>query len=123
MACRRRWARPLVPRSWGSVASVRPRSCPDYLKQLAADPRFRDRVVIRQVNQDSDAALVDFHGAATTHAQLARAEKIRLVPVVAFYGPQGKHLAEPIVGARLPDFYPSYLEESVEKSSQALKAR
>ncbi len=95
----------------------------DYLKPLAADPRFRDRVVIRQVNQDSDAALVDFHGAATTHAQLARAEKIRLVPVVAFYGPQGKRLAEPIVGARLPDFYPSYLEESVEKSSQALKAR
>ena len=95
----------------------------DYLKPLAADPRFRDRVVIRQVNQDSDAALVDFHGAATTHAQLARAEKIRLVPVVAFYGPQGKRLAEPIIGARLPDFYPSYLEESVEKSSQALKAR
>ena len=95
----------------------------DYLKPLAADPRFRDRVVIRQVNQDSDAALVDFHGAATTHAQLARAEKIRLVPVVAFYGPQGKRLAEPIVGARLPDFYPSYLEESVEKSAQALKGR
>ncbi|MBP5996684.1 MAG: thioredoxin family protein [Azonexus sp.] len=95
----------------------------DYLKPLAADPRFRDRVVIRQVNQDSDAALVDFHGAATSHAQLAKAEKIKLVPVVAFYGPQGKRLAEPIIGARLPDFYPSYLEASVEKSSRALKAR
>jgi len=95
----------------------------DYLKPLAADPRFRDRVVVRQVNQDSDAALVDFHGAASTHAQLAKAEKIKLVPVVAFYGPQGKRLAEPIIGARLPDFYPSYLEESVEKSSRALKAR
>ena len=95
----------------------------DYLKPLAADPRFRDRVVVRQVNQDSDAALVDFHGAASTHAQLAKAEKIKLVPVVAFYGPQGKRLAEPIIGARLPDFYPIYLEESVEKSSRALKAR
>ena len=31
-------------------------------------------------------------------------------------------LAEPIVVARLPDFYPSYLEESVEKSAQAIKA-
>jgi uncharacterized SAM-dependent methyltransferase len=54
---------------------------------------------------------------------LARAEKIKLVPVVAFYGPQGKRLAEPIIGTRLPDFYPSYLEESIEKSSLALKAR
>ena len=32
-------------------------------------------------------------------------------------------LAEPIVGARLPDFYPGYLEDAVEKSSLAIKAR
>ncbi len=95
----------------------------DYLKPLAADPRFRDRIVVRQVNQDSTAPLVDFRGEATTHAQLAGAEKIKLVPVVAFYGPQGKRLAEPIIGARLPDFYPSYLEEAIEKSASALKAR
>ena len=95
----------------------------DYLKPLTANPRYRDKVVIRQINQDSDAPLIDFRGDATTHARFASSEKIKLVPVVAFYGPQGKHLAEPIVGARLPDFYPSYLEESVEKSSLAIKAR
>ena len=95
----------------------------DYLKPLAADPRYRDRVVVRQINQDSDAPLVDFRGEATTHARFAVSQKIKLVPVVAFYGPQGKRLADPIIGARLPDFYPSYLEESIEKSSLALKAR
>ena len=95
----------------------------DYLKPLTANPRYRDRVVIRQINQDSDAPLIDFRGDATTHARFASSEKIKLVPVVAFYGPQGKHLAEPIVGARLPDFYPSYLEESVEKSSLAITTR
>ena len=95
----------------------------DYLKPLAADPRYRDRVVVRQINQDSDAPLVDFRGEATTHARFAVSQKVKLVPVVAFYGPQGKRLADPIIGARLPDFYPSYLEESIEKSSLALKAR
>ena len=95
----------------------------DYLKPLTANPRYRDRVVIRQINQDSDAPLIDFRGEATTHARFAASEKIKLVPVVAFYVPQGKHLAEPIVGARLPDFYPSYLEESVEKSSLAITTR
>lgn len=94
----------------------------DYLKPLAASPRYRDKVVIRQINQDSDAALLDFRGETTTHARFAASEKIKLVPVVAFYGPQGKRLADPIVGARLPDFYPSYLEESVEKSALAIKA-
>ena len=95
----------------------------DYLKPLAANPRYRDKVVVRQINQDSDAPLVDFRGETTTHARFAASEKVKLVPVVAFYGPQGKQLAEPIVGARLPDFYPGYLEDAFEKSALALKAR
>ena len=95
----------------------------DFLKPLADNPRYRDKVVVRQVNQDSDAALADFRGRATTHARLAADEKIRLVPVVAFYGPGGGRLADPIVGARLPDFYQSYLEEAIDRSAAALRQR
>lgn len=95
----------------------------DYLKPLTTNPRYRDKVVIRQINQDSDAQLVDFRGETTTHARFAASEKIKLVPVVAFYGPQGTRLTDSIVGARLPDFYPGYLEDAVEKSSLALKTR
>lgn len=94
----------------------------DYLKPLAADPRYRERVAIRQINQDGDSQpLTDFRGRPSTHAQVAAAEKVKLVPVVAFYGPDGRRLADPIVGARLPDFYQSYLEDAVEKSIRALK--
>lgn len=94
----------------------------DYLKPLAANPRFRDRVVIRQINQDGETqALTDFRGGTTTHARVASAEKVKLVPVVAFYGPDGRQLTSPIVGARLPDFYQSYLEDAVELSARALK--
>lgn len=94
----------------------------DYLKPLAANPRFRDRVLIRQINQDGETqALTDFKGDTSTHARVATAEKVKLVPVVAFYGPDGRPLANPIVGARLPDFYQSYLEDAVEQSARALK--
>ncbi len=93
----------------------------DYLKPLAANPRYHDKVVIRQINQDGNQALVDFKGNTTSHARFAAGEKIKLVPVVAFYGPDGRQLTESIVGARLPDFYLSYLEEAIEKSSLALK--
>lgn len=95
----------------------------DYLKPLATNPRYRDRVLVRQINQDSDQALVDFRGEKTTHASFATGEKIKLVPVVAFYGPNGRRLADPIVGARLPDFYQSYLETAIEQSTAALKAK
>jgi len=95
----------------------------DYLKPLASQPRYRDKLLIRQINQDSDQPLLDFHGERTTHARFAASEKIKLVPVVAFYGPNGQRLAESIVGARLPDFYPSYLETAIEQSIAAIKAK
>lgn len=95
----------------------------DYLKPLASQPRYRDKLLIRQINQDSDQPLLDFRGEQTTHARFAASEKIKLVPVVAFYGPNGQRLAESIVGARLPDFYPSYLETAIEQSTVALKAK
>ena len=90
---------------------------------LAASPAWRDRAVLRQINQDSDAPLVDFRGQPTTHARFAASEKVKLVPVVAFYGPGGHRLADPIVGARLPDFYQSYLEEAIVLSATQLRQR
>lgn len=94
----------------------------DYLIPLEKNPSFHG-VMIRQINQDSDATLTDFRGKKTTQASFASAEKINLVPVVAFYGPNGKALADPLVGAGLPDFYQSYLEDAIAKSTVALKAR
>ncbi|MCB4359029.1 thioredoxin domain-containing protein [Quatrionicoccus australiensis] len=93
----------------------------DYLKPLTDDPRHKARLLVRQINQDSDAPLTGFRGEATTHARLAASEKIKLVPVVAFYGPNGQRLAEPIIGTRLPDFYQGYLDDAIEQSHQALK--
>ena len=93
----------------------------DYLKPLADNPRYKNRVVIRQINQDGDQALSDFKGGHTSHARFAVSEKVKLVPVVAFYGTDGRRLADPIIGGRLPDFYASYLEDAIEQSTKTLK--
>jgi thioredoxin-related protein len=92
----------------------------DYLKPLTNNPRYRNQLLVRQINQDSDAELINFRGEKSTHNAVASSEKIKLVPVVAFYGPNGKWLAEPIIGARIADFYQSYLETAIEQSSQQL---
>ncbi|WP_301278092.1 thioredoxin fold domain-containing protein [Dechloromonas sp.] len=95
----------------------------DYLLPMSRQPRHRDRLVVREVRQDSEQVLTGFSGEKTSHASFARSEKVKLVPVVAFYGPEGKPLAEPIVGARLPDFYQSYLDDGVEAASRKLQKR
>jgi thioredoxin-related protein len=94
----------------------------DYLQPLQASTAHRG-IVVRQINQDSERPLRDFRGQAATHAGIAASEKIRLVPVVAFYGPEGRQLAPPIVGARIADYYQSYLDEALEKSAQELRRR
>jgi hypothetical protein len=94
----------------------------DYLHPLQASAAHRG-IVVRQINQDSERPLRDFRGQAATHAGIAAGEKIRLVPVVAFYGPDGRQLAPPIVGARIADYYQSYLDDALEKSAQALRRR
>ena len=86
----------------------------EHLLPLTKSPEYGGRVVVRQIDQDRETPLIDFTGAATTHAAFARRERVRLVPVVAFYGAQGQALADPIVGLRLPDFYDSYLESALQ---------
>ncbi|MFN4324739.1 MAG: thioredoxin family protein [Azonexus sp.] len=93
----------------------------EHLAPMAADTRRGKRLMIREIAQDRDTPLTDFQGQSTTHAAFAAREKIRLVPVVAFYGPNGRKLADPIVGARLPDFYQSYLDDAIEQASRKLK--
>lgn len=98
----------------------------DYLLPLQAQykPDATDQErgpLIRQIDQDSQAPLRDFAGQPTTHAAFAAARKIRLVPVVAFYGPRGENLAESITGLRLPDFYQSYLDNALNSARGKLR--
>ncbi len=88
----------------------------EYLLPLERDARYQGRVRIRQINQDSEMAVLDFEGKPTTHSRFARRHQVRMVPVVAFFGAGGKPGAAPMVGLRLPDFYQSYLESSLNET-------
>lgn len=93
----------------------------DYLEPLTRHPTQGKRLLVREIGQDTDTPLRDFAGQASTHARYAAQRKIKLVPVVAFYGPDGRELAPPIVGARIADFYQSYLDSAIEESARQLK--
>lgn len=95
----------------------------EHLIPMLQQARFKDRLIIRQISQDSEQALSDFRGRPSTHAQFAASQKVGFVPVVAFYGKNGEALAPPIIGLRLPDFYQGYLDEAIEKSVARLAAQ
>lgn len=93
----------------------------EYLAPMERDPAWRARVLVRQVETDSDAPLTDFAGRATSHRRFAAGWKARFTPTVMVLGPDGAQLAEPIVGFRLADFYGAYLEQAIEAGIAKLR--
>jgi hypothetical protein len=93
----------------------------DYLVPMQRESAARRRVLIREVDVDQDAPLVDFSGRKTTHRDFGTEEKARFTPTVILYGPDGARLADPLVGMAIPDFYGTYLERAVDQSIDKLR--
>lgn len=59
---------------------------------------------------------------SVTHAQWAQRYGVRAAPTVLLLSSSGELLAEPLVGASIPDFYGAYLEERIETAKRKLAA-
>ncbi|MBI4755060.1 MAG: hypothetical protein HY778_06480 [Betaproteobacteria bacterium] len=94
-----------------------------WLLPMHTEPAWQGRVALREVWLDSDAAMTDFSGRATTQRAFAAAQGVRVTPTVMLFGPGGERLAEPIVGLRIADFYGAYLERAVEEAGMKLGRR
>lgn len=68
------------------------------------------RLAIREVDMASDAPLRDFSGARVSHREFARRHGARLAPTVMAFRAGGQPAGEPVVGAKIPEFYGHYLE-------------
>lgn len=71
---------------------------------------------------DGSTPLTGFDGKVTNAAAQAKAWKATFTPTVLFLGPQGQMLAEPLVGAAIPDFYGAYLDERLALARRAVVA-
>jgi thioredoxin-related protein len=70
---------------------------------------------------DRKSNLQGFDGQLTTPAEQARAWKARFTPTVLFFGPDGRELAERLVGVAVPDFYGEYLEARLTEARRKLR--
>ncbi|WP_411884762.1 hypothetical protein [Polaromonas sp. YR568] len=71
---------------------------------------------------DFSTPLTGFDGKVTSAAAQTKAWKATFTPTVLFLGPQGQTLAEPLVGAAIPDFYGAYLDERLVLARRAVVA-
>ena len=62
---------------------------------------------------DRQTRVRDFEGAPATGGELAKRWKATFTPTVLFLNPQGKEVAERLVGVASPDFFGAYLDQAL----------
>lgn len=86
----------------------------DYLEPMQADEKWRDHVIMVEVELDTALPLRDFDGNATTSRDFAKRHNIRSVPTVMVFDDRGMPATSPLVGLTSGDFYGLYLQQAIE---------
>ena len=87
-----------------------------HLAPLRGDAALKDRVALREVDMSSDAMLRDFNGASVSHRAFARSHGARIAPTVVAFDGRGARRGEPLVGAKIPEFYGHYLGKLLDEA-------
>ncbi|MBY0271285.1 MAG: thioredoxin fold domain-containing protein [Burkholderiales bacterium] len=105
-------------------------SCPycavarrDYLIPLQADPQWKNRVLIREIDVDRSTEMRDFAGTATTHRAFARSHDVTRVPTLIVFDADGKPVGPPLAGLMSDDFYRLYIEQAIEAGLNRMRPR
>jgi glutaredoxin len=93
-----------------------------YLVPMSASEAHGRRALFRQIDIDSDAALVDFSGARSTHRAVAAAQQVSFTPTVRVFGADGRALGDDIVGIGLEDFYGHYVDNAIDGARRHMGA-
>ena len=94
----------------------------DYLVPMHRDAKWRERMIMREVDLDRRATLRGFDGKATFPSDFSRLFGVRRVPTVVVVDHRGTLLAPPVVGLLSEDFYGFYLEQAIEAGVAKLRA-
>jgi thioredoxin-related protein len=93
----------------------------EYLLPMQRNAQYQGKVLMREVEIGGGAALVDFDGNKTTHADFARSRGVNAMPTVMLLDPRGQTLAEPLVGFRGGDYYGYFLDQRIDAALARLR--
>lgn len=93
--------------------------CEEVRNNYLAPMRAQEHLPVVQVDMLSPRQTRDLQGAPTTHEALVRAWDVKVAPTVLFLGPQGREVADRLVGGS-PDFYSAYLDRRLALAREAV---
>ncbi len=93
----------------------------EHLVPMQNSADLRDKVLILEVDIDSNTPLRDFGGKATTPGEFAKRYQVKRVPAVIVMDDTGRPLAPPVVGLPAADFYGLYLNQAIEEGLSRMR--
>lgn len=93
----------------------------DFLVPMLISGDYENRVLIRKLNIDAGVMVEDFEGEIRPARRIADQYRVDMTPTLLFLGPDGKELAERIVGLLTPDFYGGYIDRGIDSANAALE--
>ncbi|MBT9612007.1 MAG: thioredoxin family protein [Burkholderiales bacterium] len=83
---------------------------------------YDNKVILLEVDSSNYAKLIDFEGNVTTQAAFVAKSRVGLTPTVKFFDPQGREVADPIVGLVTVDYYGGFLDQAIDTSIAKIRS-
>lgn len=93
----------------------------NFIQPMVNDPAYQGKLIVRRIEIDAPLSIIDRQGNKESNVHFAQRLGVRLVPVVAFFGPDGHAIGDPITGVTVPDFYPYYLQQGIDLAERCAK--
>lgn len=93
----------------------------NFIQPMQRDPAYQGKLIVRRVEIDAEGVILDRNGKKETVAHFAHRMGVHLVPVIAFFGPDGHEVGDPIDGVTVQSFYPFYLQQGIDLAEACAK--
>ncbi len=95
----------------------------EILHPMIISGEYKGRLLMREIFIDFGSRVINFTGNERNSSQFTGSYGVYLTPTLLFLGPDGKELAERIVGIQTPEMFFYYVDNAIQEAITALRKK
>jgi thioredoxin-related protein len=86
----------------------------EFLKPMAGNAGYSEKVVIRYISLSDDDNLLDFNGKSISASEFASRYDVFVTPTLVFLNDRGEEVSDKLVGIWSVDFFGGFIDERID---------
>lgn len=95
----------------------------DFLQPMLLNKSYVPKVLIRKIQLDSGATVIDFQDEEVQVREFARRYGVNFTPTLVFLDANGQEVEEKIIGLNTPSLFGAYIDMGIEKALKKIRAK